>query len=314
MKQAWNLEQEMDAADQFPATLVTMVVPSTIKRIEPLAAIAVELLNGIPLRAGDHPSLREALQREPALRMKITKVATNSGRYGEPDESTEESIIERISPADLTEIAITISVHDYLRNALTVAEANSYWRYILACADCCLELAPPAKVDALLAYAAGLLHDIGRLALIQAYPERYANLLTLTNSMFIAEQSFDILHYEQMLFGLNHFATADWLAEVWKLPAWLRPIVGKFDIKASKSDANLVATVRAGTRLAHSLGFGYLQAAPRGDIGTILRQLPGAVSYWKALDVWKYGEDHMRSKIGSRLNWYAILSAPEASS
>jgi len=301
------------AAHQFLATLVTMVVPSTIARIEPLAPIAVEILNGIPLRAGENLSLQESLQRDPALWMKIRKVAINSGRFTDSGESTDESIVERISPTDLAEIAITISVHDYLRNALTVAEANSYWTYILACADCCLELSRPAKVDSLLAYAAGLLHDIGRLALIQAYPERYANLLTLTNSMFVAEQSFDILHYEQMLFGLNHFDTAEWLADVWKLPQWLRPIVGKFDTKSSTGDPRLVATVRAGTRLAHSLGFGYLQAAPRGEIGAILRQLPGALSYWKALDVWKYGEEFMHSKIGMRLNWYAILSAPEPS-
>jgi len=289
-----------------------MVVPSTIRRIEPVAPIAIELLNRIPLPPGDGLSLEDALQREPALRMKITEVAMRAGRYAAAG-SDEESVIGRIRPADLIEFAITISVHDYLRSALTVAEANGYWRYIVACADCCAELAVPAKVDSLLAYASGLLHDIGRLALIQAYPERYANLLALTDTMFAADQPFDILHYEQMLFGFNHFATATWVAEVWNLPPWLRPVVGKFDDQTSADYGNLVATVRAGTRLAHSIGFGYLQAAPRTEVGVILRQLPGALGYWKALDMWKYGEEHMRSKIQARLNWYAHLSAPPAS-
>jgi hypothetical protein len=287
------------------ATLVTVVVPSTIKRIEPLAPIAMELLKRIPLHPGDDPSVREALQREPELWNKTNQVAMNAGRCAEGEPI--------IGPADVIEFAITISVHDYLRSALTVVEAGAYWRYILACADCCAELAVPAKVDPLLAYAAGLLHDIGRLALIQAYPARYANLLALTDTMFASDQPFDILHYEQMLFGFNHFATATWLAEVWNLPAWLRPVVGKFDEQTSANYKILVATVRAGTRLAHSLGFGYLQAAPRTDVGTILRQLPGALGYWKTLDVWKYGEEHMRSKIQSRLDWYAGLSAPHSS-
>ncbi len=276
-----------------------MVVPSTIKRIEPLAPIAMELLNKIPLRSGDDPSVEAALQREPALWLKTNQVAMNAGRLGADGAA---------NAADLAEFAITISVHDYLQSALTVAEANGYWRYILACADCCAELAAPAKVDSLLAYAAGLLHDIGRLALIQAFPERYANLLTLTDTMFASDKPFDILHYEQMLFGFDHFSTASWLAEVWNLPPWLRPVVGKFDDRSSKEYGNLVATVRAGTRLAHSLGFGYLQAAPRTDVKTIFKQLPGALGYWKALDIWKYGEEHMQSKIGSRLNWYTSLS------
>jgi hypothetical protein len=290
---------------------MTMVVPSTIKRIEPLVPIAMELLNRIPLRADDSPSIEDALQREPALWTKITQVAVQAGRCA-VGESNGESLSGRICPADLAELAITISVHDYLQSALNVAEANAYWRYILACADCCAELATPAKVDALLAYTAGLLHDIGRLALIQAYPERYANLLALANTMFATDQAFDILHYEQMLFGFNHFATAAWLAEVWHLPHWLLPVVGKFDNQAPQGNQNLVATVRAGARLAHSLGFGYLQAAPRTDIGAILRQLPGALSYWKTLDVWKYGEEYMRSKVQSRLEWYAVVSGPAA--
>jgi len=293
------------------ATLVTMVVPSTIKKIEPLAPIAIELLNMIPLSADGGPSLEDALQREPALWMKISQVATRAGRATPVDASTgasnDESIAGKVSPADLVELAITISVHDYLQSALTVAEASNYLRYILACADCCAELAAPAKVDVLLAYAAGLLHDIGRLALIQAYPERYANLLVLTDAMFASEQPFDILHYEQMLFGFNHFTTATWLADVWNLPHWLRPVVGKFDDQPSASYRNLVATVRTGTRLAHSLGFGYLQAAPRANVSDILKQLPGALSHWKALDMWKYGEEHLRSKIQTRLDWYETL-------
>lgn len=290
-----------------------MVVPSTITKIEPLAPIAIELLSRVPLPAGESRNIEDALRRDPALWKKIVQVALKAGFGGEAVESNNESASPELSPTNMAEIAITISVHDYLQSALNMAEANGYWGYILACAHCCAELAGPAKVDVLLAYAAGLLHDIGRLALIQAYPERYANLLALTDAMFTTEQPFDILHYEQMLFGFNHFATATWLADVWKLPPWLRPIIGKFDNKASDGIPNLVATVRAGTRLAHSLGFGYLQAAPRTNVQAILRQLPGALGHWKTLDVWKYGEEHMRSKIQTRMNWYASLSDPAGS-
>jgi hypothetical protein len=283
-----------------------MDVPSSLQRIEPLPPIAVELLNGIPLHAGDNPWSEGGLHCEPRLLQEIIQVVIKSGRAA--GEESGESIVGRVSPADLTEIAITISVHDYLQRAFDVPEDRGYWRYIVACAVCCAELSTHVKEDSLLAYAAGLFHDIGRLALIQAFPERYANLLTLTDTMFASEQEFDILHYERMLFGLDHFATAEWLVDVWKLPPWLRPIVGKFDDRTAKGYENLVATVRAGTRLAHSLGFGYLQAAPRTDVAEILSKLPGTAGQWKALDMWKYGEEHIRSKVQSRLNWYAILS------
>jgi len=287
-----------------------MDVPSSLERLEPLPQIAVELLNGIPLHPGDNPWSERALRCEPRLLKEIIQVVIKSGRAA--GEEPDESIVGRVSPAALTEIAITISVHDYLQRAFNVPEDRGYWRYIVACAVCCAELSAHVKEDNLLAYVAGLFHDIGRLALIQAYPERYANLMALTDKMFTSEQEFDILHYERMLFGLDHFATADWLVDAWNLPPWLRPIAGKFNDPASKGYEKLVATVRAGTGLAHSLGFGYLQAAPRAEVAEILSKLPGAPGQWKVLDMWKYGEEHIRSKVQSRLNWYAILSPADS--
>ncbi|MFI5105102.1 MAG: HDOD domain-containing protein, partial [Terriglobales bacterium] len=183
-------------------------------------------------------------------------------------------------------------------------EDRRYWRYTLACAVSCAEIAPAGEDHKLIAYAAGLLHDIGRLALIAAYPDRYANLLALTNRMFEEDRTFDLLEHERLLFGLDHFSTGSWLASTWKLPAWLRAIAGKFDEQAAGEHRELVATVRAGTSLAHSLGFGYLHAAPRAEIREILGRLPAAWEHWQMLDSWKYAEEHMRAKIESRLSWY----------
>jgi len=291
-------------------TLRTMAVPSSIERIKPFPPHAVELLNRVPLRPGDEHYVRDLLEQEPALLAEIIQVAIRSGRCSAGEDLNAQSIIARFNPADLAETAITISVHDYLRRAFDVPEDRGYWRYTLACAVCCAELAMASKEDRLLAYVAGLLHDIGRLALIQAYPERYANLLILANRMLEAEQPFDMLQHERMLFGFDHFSTGVWVAEIWKLPGWMRPIVGKFDDQATKEHHKLVATVRAGTRVAHSLGLGYLQAAPRMDVASILSQLPAFLVHWKALDAWGHGEEYLRSKIQLRLKWYEIPAVP----
>lgn len=282
-----------------------MTVPSSILRIEPFPEIAVALVNQVPLRPGNDHEVRN-LGAE--LLSEIKRVALKA-EGGAADETVDpECILERINPAKLAEIGITILVLGYMRRAFSVSEDRRYWRYTLACAVCCSELAKSGQDDGLLAYVAGLLHDIGRLALIAAYPDRYANLLALTDRMFASGQSFDILEQERMLFGLDHFATGAWLATRWKLPSWLIAIAGRFDDKSAGEHRALVTTVRAGTRLAHSLGFGYLQAAPQGDIRAILSQLPAAWELWKTLDQWQFAEEHMRGKIQSRLNWYAEAS------
>jgi HD-like signal output (HDOD) protein len=190
----------------------------------------------------------------------------------------------------------------YMHRAMSVEEDRYYWRYTLACAVCCSQIASIQRGPKLLAYAAGLFHDMGRLALIASYPDKYANILELTNRMFASDEPFDISEYERVLFGLDHFATGEWLATTWNLPAWLRPLVGRFNEPPSGGKPTLTSTVRAGTRLAHSLGFGYLRGAPRMDVKTIVAQISGT------FDQSKLGAGDMTAKVQARLNTYAKVS------
>lgn len=269
-----------------------MSVPISIERIAPLPPIAVEILNRIPsLPDAADDILNQLLQSEAQLQEETIQMAHQRG-------------LENPRATDLAEIALSLLVRRYMQRAFDVTEDLRYWRYTLACAFSCQELARFDNIAGLQAYAAGLLHDIGRLALIAAYPEKYANLLTLTNTMFESGRPFNISEYERMLFGLDRFATGDWLAAKWKLPAWLHPVVGKFTSQPTPADHRLIENVRAGTQLAHSLGFGYLEAAPRMSIREILSKHPSALRHWSALDKFGLGEKAWHASIEPRLSWY----------
>jgi HD-like signal output (HDOD) protein len=278
-----------------------VAVPISIERLAPLPHTAVEILNRIPALENAQENaqsghLHALLEPDAALLGEIVSIANRSGLAADS--------VEQIPAADLAQIALSVLVRHYMQRAFDVGEGRRYWRYTLACAFTCRELQSVGSVAGLHAYAAGLLHDIGRLALIAAYPEKYANLLTLTNSMFESGRPFNISEYERMLFGLDRFATGDWLADAWKLPRWLRPVVGNFNKQSTAPDRRLIEIVRAGTQLAHSLGFGYLTAAPRLSVPEILSKLPSALPQWKALDYWNLGEEAWRAKIESQLSWY----------
>jgi HD-like signal output (HDOD) protein len=281
-------------------------VPRSIQRIEPFPRSALAILDRIPPRVGEIDQLRVLFEQEPLLLNAVRQVAVESGQYSGDNPLDFAAISERIGAAEVIEFTITLLVRGYLQRAMTVVEDRHYWRYTLACAVCCEEIALPGEDNKLIAYVAGLLHDIGRLALIAAYPDRYANLLTLIDRMFRENPFFDLLGHERMLFGMDHFAAGSWLAAKWGLPPWLCAITGKFNEGASGEYRPLVATIRSGTRLAHSLGFGYLEAAPRAEIKDILGKLPAAWERWQSLDRWKHGEEHMRSKVESKLGLYAV--------
>ena len=283
----------------------SMEVPLSIRRIEPFQGCALALLNSIPPKPAEDQQLGILLEQEPLLLHAIGQVAVASGTYARAKPITFAALRDRIGAAELIEIAITLLLRGYMQGALSVSEDERYWRYTLSCAVCCEEIALPGADNKLIAYVAGLLHDIGRLALVAAYPDKYANLLTLIDRMFHENPFFDLLAHERMLFGMDHFTAGSWLAAKWGLPPWLRAITGKFNEEASGEYRPLVTTIRGGTRLAHSLGFGYLEAAPRTDIRDILRQFPAAWERWKSLNTWKLGEEHMRLRIEAKLNLYA---------
>jgi HD-like signal output (HDOD) protein len=286
-----------------------LALPASIQRIAPFPKLATELLNRVLTITTEGDNLRALLEPEKKLVAEITRVVAQADDHQAANENID-TILQKLAPPLLAEIAFTILLRDYMRRTFDLTEGRRYWRYLLACAFCCAEVAPPSPPKRLAAYSAGLLHDIGRLALIASYPDRYANLIALINRMFEADQPFDISKQETLLFGMDRFATGAWLAAAWDLPAWLRPIVGKFD-KAVVDKENLIETVRAGTRIANSLGFGYLKAAPAMEIRKILSGLPAAFDHWKTLDQWQLGEEHMQAKIQAALSLFGIGSSEE---
>jgi len=265
----------------------------------------MELLAQIGSAGAGPLDLSGLLNEKPEFLAEVLKVAAESARGSDAPVPNLQWLSDPANAPRVAEIALTLLIRNYLRRAFLESDDYRYWSYSLACAVCSEQVALPRGENTLLAYAAGLLHDIGRLALIAAYPTQYSNLLNLTDRMFAANEPFDMLEYERLLFGLNHFDTGQWVGQKWQLPAWLRSIAGKFDDKTSAEYASLVSTIRAGTRLAHSLGFGYLTAAPHANFRVILSAFPDADKHWKVLDSWEYAEENMRGKVRSRLSWYS---------
>ncbi len=85
-------------------------------------------------------------------------------------------------------------------------------RHALACATCAAKTADHTRlISANEAYVAGLLHDIGRLALVAAMPEDYCAFLESNDGA-----GMDRL--ERGEFDVDHALVGKWMAERWALP------------------------------------------------------------------------------------------------
>lgn len=89
-------------------------------------------------------------------------------------------------------------------------DADEAWRYSLACAILAEALADEALAP--LAFTAGLLHDIGRLALVTESPSRYRTVIGAVVS------GTDQLRAEHDQFGTTHAVVGAEIARAWHLP------------------------------------------------------------------------------------------------
>lgn len=98
-------------------------------------------------------------------------------------------------------------------------DLESFWGHAMRTAHACRHLAsisPTHHVDAEQAYATGLLHDVGQIALANADPATYGEVLDAS-----AGDEQVLLQVEREAFGLDHAAYGAWILNAWQLPAAL---------------------------------------------------------------------------------------------
>jgi HD-like signal output (HDOD) protein len=160
--------------------------------------------------------------------------------------------------------------------ALVPTRSNRFilacWRHGLATALICQRLARPMHLHESNAYTAGLIHDIGQLALLNVFPS-YEEALIAGEEMGV-----DILAVEKDLFGLDHGEAGRWLLAEWGCPLVLQEVAGKHENPplAEPRDTGLIRLVHAGSELANLMGMSAAAPARHGDIAQIAATLPEA--------------------------------------
>jgi len=82
------------------------------------------------------------------------------------------------------------------------------WVHSVVTAIIAQEAARLARLDSEVAYTTGLLHNLGTLGLMSAYPDEYSRMLEVSNDF-----GFDLLQTERDLFEIDHCAAGAYLAQ-----------------------------------------------------------------------------------------------------
>ena len=148
-------------------------------------------------------------------------------------------------------LAVRTAMQIYLSKALDHPVLHRGWLHSLACAEIArtmMRACGQASEDQ--AYTGGLLHDIGRLALLTAFRAQYVPVLTQAYGS--AEE---IIGSEVNTLGLDHCRAGHELCGLWSFPHEIDEIVLRHHEPLSGRENSLLNIVRISCQLADCLGF-----------------------------------------------------------
>lgn len=166
--------------------------------------------------------LARAIEADAALTMRVLRTA-NSPFYGSrAGIATVRNACRVLGVHALRNVAIAmLALQQFPADAPSGLPRRELWRHCTAVAAAARFLAQRLGRDADMAYTAGLLHDIGRMALDACFPDAYAQVLARRNS-----GSISLYDAELAVFGMDHAAVAAELTRVWQLPEAIIAAVG----------------------------------------------------------------------------------------
>jgi putative nucleotidyltransferase with HDIG domain len=214
--------------------------------------------------------LSDLISSDPAFASEVLTIA-NSMLYAPRFPAS--SIMQAIAVMganNLQGMCLTVGVRAYLGKSLSQPSMRALWRHNLACAWIAEQIASAGTLDKDIAYTAGVMHDIGRLALAVIRPREYSVLLEAHTG-----SAGSILQCEQDMFGRDHCQTGRQLVSDWKLPADFLAIVSEHHSPLLKDCPWAMAElINVSCRIADASGFPAFQGCAVTPYPDLLDELP----------------------------------------
>ncbi|MBC7414383.1 MAG: HDOD domain-containing protein [Herminiimonas sp.] len=188
-----------------------------VARLPAMPQILLKLLEHCQNDDAGMGELASLIAKDPGIASKILSVANSSAYHRNGQKAGLEQSLASIGTDMVKTLVISESVFQIFNN---ISQANNtdlrgFWKHSLSAAVIAREIAVRMKYPHVEeAYLAGLLHDVGRLALLAAAPKEYA-----TN--FMAADDANLCAVEQRTLQMTHAEAGAMLVERWHLDSFL---------------------------------------------------------------------------------------------
>lgn len=188
-----------------------------VARLPAMPQILLKLLEHCQNDDAGMPELAALIAQDPAITSKIFAVANSSAFHRSGVKPGLEQALTAIGTEMVKTLVISESVFQMFNNVSQpgAPDLRSFWKHSLTAAVLAREIALKMQYAHLEeAYLAGLLHDIGRLALLTVMPAEYG-------ASFLAADDTSLCAVEQRTLQLTHAEAGAWMIERWELDSFL---------------------------------------------------------------------------------------------
>lgn len=167
----------------------------------------------------------------------------------------------------LRSVVITVGLKAYLQGSFTPL-MQACWHHSLACAIIAERSAQRSSMDKDFAYTAGILHDIGRVALATLMPKSYVRVVEHD-----ADGPQDLLQIEREVCGIDHCQAGHSLVKAWNLPQAFLEITACHH-ESGMHPAGTASLIPPSCELADALGFAVIRYRSSRSYPEILAEFP----------------------------------------
>lgn len=223
--------------------------PWALRLLPPFPAVANRILSLVDNADVGSNQVGEIIKLDPTFTAEILRVA-NSALFGVRREIT--SVTQAVNLLGLDRVkamATLVAVNSMVKKVLRIEALRRVWSHSLVTAILAEECAKVSRTATDTAYTTGLLHNLGVLGLMAAYPEEYVRMMDVS-----AEFGFDLLKTERDLFEIDHCAAGAYLAQEWNFPDEIAAAIATHHEEPEPGPPTLYSIVQVSWRLAEVLG------------------------------------------------------------
>ncbi|MFO1053627.1 MAG: HDOD domain-containing protein [Planctomycetota bacterium] len=224
-----------------------------IERMPPLPEVAIQVLALVQDPEYSTDDLVAIVRTDPSLTARLLKLCNSSLYSSSQPITTIREALGRLGVRNVIRVVVASCSTHYFESSGArprILDPNAIWRHALACGVAAEVLSERLRTaDPGTAFTAGVLHDIGKVALSQQSTAAIENVAPLPGEGLIA--------FERRVMGMDHATVAGFVLDRWPVPPEVRrAIVNHHDVDKVRNDPPLTAILHVADIMVLRAGVG----------------------------------------------------------